>query len=351
MRKYLGPLLVVVVVVAILVGVLFWLLSGQTGSGNGTTYTVKMGSISSVVRTTGKVEPERAVELSFKVSDTVKKIYVQPGDFVPAGTLLMELDPTNYQHELDIATAQRDIARFQLSAAGEKAQATATSAISSTQLPVPTVTPAIPVAPSELYAAAKQADIAEEGVKDAQAKLDSTKLYATFDGTVLSINASEGESAGAGQSMIMLADLSKLRVRADVDEIDIANVTSGQKVSFTLDAFPAQSFEGRVGEITPSGIEKQGSTVYQVLVTLNSKPGILVRPGMAANLSITSLAKAGVLTVPSRAIETIGPRKYLTLVNSDNTTTKIEIQTGISNGSDTEILSGIKAGQQIQLPK
>ena len=82
----------------------------------------------------------------------------------------MELDPTSYQHQLEVAIAQRDIARFQLSAAGEKAQATVSQQPTPTAQPTNSATPtsALPVAPSELYAAAKQADIAEEGVRDAQ---------------------------------------------------------------------------------------------------------------------------------------------------------------------------------------
>ena len=344
-------------VVAIVAGAgLFWLSNqSQTNSSN-PLYTVQRGSISSVVRSTGKVEASQSVRLSFKLSETVRKIYVQPGDFVPAGTLLIELDPTSYQHQLEVAMAQRDIARFQLSAVGEKAQATVNLQPAPTPTPTPvtqpvkavTPLPALPAAPSELYAAAKQADIAEEGVRDAQLRLDNTKLYAAFDGTVLSVDTNEGESIGPGQAVLTLANLGNLRVRADIDEIDIANVVASEKASFTLDAFPGQNFEGRVQTITPNAVPKQGSTIYQVLISFAAKPNLTLRPGMSVNVAITSQSKDNIIVVPSRAIESIGPRKYVNVVGADGSSSKVEVQTGISNGTTSEILSGLQPGQQIK---
>ncbi len=147
------------------------------------------------------------------------------------------------------------------------------------------------------------------------------------------------------------ADLSNLQVRADVDEIEVANVAAGQGVQFTLDAFPGKTFEGRVVSVAPSPTQRQGSTVYAALVSFTRPPGIPVRTGMAASLNITSFTKDNILLAPNRAIKTIGVRKYLTRLGPDNRAEDIPVEIGLTNGDLTEIASGIKEGDRISLPR
>lgn len=335
-----------------MVGVVWLLLGNQSQNNTGSIYTVQRGSISSVVHTTGSVQAARSIQLSFQVAQVVQKVYVQPGDFVPAGTLLMQLDPTTYQQQLDSAMAQRDIVRFQFSGSQEKAQATASIQPSPTPTPygAPTATVGVPADPSDLYAQAEQENLAEQNVRDAQARLAATKLYAPFDGTVMSVQVQEGQNVGQGQPTITLSDLTKLQVSADIDEIDVANVSAGQKVQFTLDAFPGQTFTGTVQTISPGPVQKQGSTIYPALINFATAPKVQIRPGMAANLSITSSSKDNIIVVPTRAIRLVGPNKYVDLVTGNNQTTATQVQTGVSDGSNTEIISGLQAGQQIKVP-
>lgn len=358
MRKYLVPILILLALIggAIL---LFFLLGGSQSSST-SAYTVRRGTLSAVVRTTGKLEPARTQKLSFRTGDQIKKIYVRPGDRVPVGTLLMELDDARLQRELTQAEAQRDIARFNLSAAQERNRYQAATAPTPTASPpptptlppnfTPTVIPAIPPV-SDLYATVKQAEQAEQNALQARANLENARLFAPFDGTVLTVEVNEGDPVNPGQTVITYADLNTFQVRADVDEIDVANVAVGQKVQFTLDAFPGKSFEGRVNSVAPSPSQRQGSTVYPAIIGFARPPEVPVRSGMAASLTITSLTKSNVLLVPNRALKTIGSRKYLSKLGDDNRAEDVPVETGLTNGEQTEIASGLNEGDRIAISR
>lgn len=359
MRKYLAPVFILIALVGI-AALVFFLLNGSAPATT-VTYTVRRGSLSAVVRTTGKLEPSRSSKLSFRNADMIKKVYVKPGDRVPAGTLLMEEDDSRLQRDLVQAEAQRDIARFSLSAGQERGRFQAATAPTPTASPPPTptlppdFTPSaspIPIPPfSDQYVAVKQAEQAEQAALQARANLENARIYAPFDGTVLTVDANEGDSVGFGSPVMTFADLTGMQVRADVDEIDVANVAVGQTVQFTLDAFPGKSFEGRVSSVAPSATQRQGSTVYSAIVNFSKAPVVNLRPGMAASLSIISLTKNNILLVPNRAIETIGSRKYLNRVTGENRTEKVVVETGLTNGDQTEIASGINEGDQIVAPR
>ncbi|NWJ97195.1 MAG: efflux RND transporter periplasmic adaptor subunit [Chloroflexi bacterium] len=359
MRKYLVPLLILV---GLLGGVIliFFLINGSQPAPT-LSYTVRRGTLSAVVRTTGKLEPVRSAKLSFKTADLVKKIYVRPGDYVPAGTLLMELDDTRLQRELAQAETQRDLARFNLSAAQERSRYEAATAPTPTSSPRPTPTrspnftpfasppPVPPISP--YYAAIKQMEQAEQAALQALANLETAKLYAPFEGTILTVELNEGDPVNSGTTAITFADLTNLQVRAEVDEIDVANVALGQTAQFTLDAFPARSFEGRLTLISPSPSQRQGSTIYPVIVAFTRVTDLTLRPGMAASLTITSFTKNNILVVPNRAIKTIGSRKYLSHFNTESRTEDLPVETGLTNGEETEIVSGISEGDRVVLSR
>ncbi len=339
LRRWLIPALVLVAILLI-VGLVFLLFSGGQNQSASVTYTVRSGTISASVRAVGKVESARSQNLAFRTAEVVRRIYVKPGDTVPAGTLLAEIDTTNLERNLAQAEGQRDIARYNQSAADEKAASGPTP----TPAPTPT-TPSVPASFSGLYGLAKQAELADMQVAAARQALEGGRIYAPFDGTVITINVQEGEFING--PLMNFADLNSLQVRADIDELDVPNVEVGQQVNITLDAFPGRTFPARVSSLAPSATQRQGSSVYQAVVTFNSKPAVKMRPGMAANLTITSLSKNDVLVVPSNALETIGLKRYVNLLKTDGTTEKVPVETGLTNGRETEIVSGLKAGDRI----
>ncbi len=359
MRKYLVPILILVGLIGAAALIFFLLNSSQPAST--VAYTVQRGSLSAVIRTTGKLEPSRSAKLSFRTGDIIKKIYARPGDHVPAGMLLAELDDTRLLRELAQAEAQRDIARFNVSAGQERSRFQAATAPTPTASPPPTptlspnFTPSAsppPVPPiSDQYANIKQVEQAEQNALLARANLENAKLYAPFDGTVLTVDVNEGDTVGGGAPVMTYADLTGLQVRADIDEIDVANVVVGQVVQFTLDAFPGKSFEGRVASVAPSPTQRQGSTVYPAIIAFTKAPPMSLRTGMAASLTIVSLTKSNILLVPNRSIETIGSRKYLNRIVGENRTEKVVVEVGLTNGDQTEIAAGINESDRITVPR
>jgi HlyD family secretion protein len=337
MRRYLIPALVIVALLS-LIGVVVYFTVAQPKGTSTTIYTVRSGTITASVRATGRVESSRSQQLSFRSQEVIRKIYVKPGDNVPVGTLLAELDTTNLERSLARAEGDRDIARFNLSAAQERAN--------NSPSPTPNPTPE-PQSYSGGYAAARQAELADLQVATARQALESARLYAPFDGTVLTVNAQEGESVSG--ALIQFSDLKALQIRADIDELDVPNVEIGQSVMISLDAFPGKAFEGKVSNIAPISTQRQGSSSYSSIISFTQKPDIKIRIGMAASVTITSLSKKDVLLIPSRSLESIGLQKYVNLIKPDGSAEKVAVEIGITNGTETEIVKGISAGDKISV--
>jgi HlyD family secretion protein len=180
------------------------------------------------------------------------------------------------------------------------------------------------------------------------AQIEDSRLVAPYSGTILSLNLQVGEVVGALQTVAQVADTTTLRIRGDIDEIDVGRVRAGQVVSVTLDAYPGVIMPGRIESIAPGATQKQGSTVYAAVITFTPEEGVVPREGMAANVDITAQRKDGVLLVPNRALETVGQHEFVTLQEGD-ATRRIEVETGLSNRTDTEILAGLKEGQLVVL--
>jgi HlyD family secretion protein len=192
---------------------------------------------------------------------------------------------------------------------------------------------------------AVQSEASATQVAVARLAIEDSRIYAPFDGSIIAVNINEGEFVN-GVALIF-ADLNQFQVRAEVDEIDIANVQIGQKVNLTLDAFPGRNFEGLVVSVALAPNARQGNTVYSAVIRFSQRPSLSVRSGMAASLTITSSTKTNVLTVPNRALETVGTRKFVTVPLADGKTEKVQVETGLTNGADTEIVNGLQEGTQV----
>jgi HlyD family secretion protein len=188
--------------------------------------------------------------------------------------------------------------------------------------------------------------LAQLSVDNANAQLAESRLVAPLDGTVLQISLEVGEVVTGLQPVATIADTTSLRIEADIDEIDVGRVSADQPVTVTLDAYPGVAMSGKVESLSPGATQTQGSTVYGAIITFTPAEGVVPRAGMAANVDITSQRKENVLLLPNRAFETVGGRHYVTVKEGD-TTTKIEVETGLSNTTETEVVSGLKEGQVV----
>jgi HlyD family secretion protein len=191
----------------------------------------------------------------------------------------------------------------------------------------------------------QQIALTQIGVDRAESQVGDARLVSPLSGTLLTLDLDPGENVSAQQAVATVADIRNLRIKADVDEIDVGRVSVGQPVTVTLDAYPGVKLPGRIDSVDPGATQKQGSTVYRA--TISFKPGedVVPREGMAANVDITAQRKDNVLLLPNRAFETVGTRQYVTLATEGNP--KVEVETGLTNSTDTEVISGVDEGQVV----
>ncbi len=380
MRKW---LIIGAALVLILAGAYLAYTRWRNGNGASTAL-VQRGVISSTVETTGSIGSARQVNLSPQVTGTVVRAAVATGDPVAAGDLLLELyDPAleravrqaqlsleiqelqlqqarygGSDAEIAIATARLRQATVVLQAAqedydeieGQEGAATSDEAIAlesakvSYEIAKAGFEGAVNGANSEQIALlTKQRDLARLSLESAEYQREQARLLAPFAGTVIAISVKEGEVAYARNPVLTLADLAQLQVVAQIDEIDIGAVAEGQEVEIVLDAFPGERLRGRITHIAPAATPQRGSTVYEATIAFSSE-GLKVRPDMGSNVTIITLEKEGVLLVPNRAIQTIGQKQVVRVLEGGQFRER-EVIAGLSNRNETEIVEGLREGE------
>lgn len=377
-----------VIAVLALVAAGLWLVRGRLAGPGPNVAVVRRGAITATVDALGRVQPARQARLSLQVGGRVEEVLVQVGDQVRAGQLLLRLEATDARRRVREAELSLDTQRQQLAAAkagpGDEAieiaranlrQATVSLAVAQARYdeiadeedastrPEAAALEGAKAAyeraraeferaiagptPEEIARLETQVQLAEVTLEQAQAALAATELRAPFDGTVLEVQVAPGENVGGFTPLVLLADLTTLEIQAEIDEIDVAEVAVGQKVEIRLDAFPGHALESRVARVAPAASRERGATTYLATIPL-PETDLALRAGMGANLKITALEKADVLLVPNRAVQTIG-RKKIVKVLEGGTLREVEVVTGLSNESETEIVEGLWEGARIVL--
>jgi len=200
---------------------------------------------------------------------------------------------------------------------------------------------------------------AEENYDTAVRNLDEAVLVSPINGTVLSVNGNVGEEVSGGGALagsataadgsstafIVIADLSKLKVTAAVDQADIPKVSKGQKVVISLDAFPDQEFKGKVISIDPNPVVTQNVVTYNIAVSIDN-PDPKIQLGMGATLKIDLGKKKNVLVIPNLAVRSVSGRKVVQKI-IDGTPTDVRVEVGLSDDENTEITSGLEEGDEI----
>ncbi|HEX6037240.1 efflux RND transporter periplasmic adaptor subunit [Longimicrobium sp.] len=254
----------------------------------------------------GEVEPIRTVEVKSKASGEILRVHVETGDYVEAGTLLAEVDPRDVQNALDQAEADLSSAQVQLRTARaqrQRVEALRESEIV-TQDEYESAVNGEAAAQTQLVRAQTNARLARERSRD-------VTIRAPIAGTIITravepgmIIASATGNVSGGTSLFTMADLSRVQVRARVDETDIGKVQPGQQARVTVEAYPGQGFTGTVLKVEPQAVVEQNVTMFPVLVRLENPEGLL-KPGMNADVSMVTDRRAGAVSVPTGAVTTV----------------------------------------------
>ena len=185
----------------------------------------------------------------------------------------------------------------------------------------------------------------------ASEQLSSTLLLAPFTGIIISIERPPGDQIDAYESIGALADPSELWIVASVLEEEIDRVTAGQSAIVQLDAYPNQAYMGSVLQIASQAIIWQGKSAYEVTIAFDEGQAVPATIRMGADVSIAGPSRENVLVVPARAVIKIGGHTYVEIVVGEGgKVERVEVQTGVSDGTETEIVVGLQAGQAIRIP-
>ena len=356
-KKKIISLAVGVIIVA---GIAIWAFGGQAKKRKVVyeTATVDRANISNSVTATGTIEPVTEVEVGTQVSGIIDRLYADYNSVVTKGQLIAEMDKVTLQSELASQKATYDGAKAEYEYQQKNYERNKglheKQLISDTDYEQSLYN----------YQKAKSAfDSSKASLAKAERNLSYATITSPIDGVVISRDVEEGQTVASGFETPTLftiaADLTQMQVVADVEE--------GQRVSFTVDAYPNDVFEGKVTQIRLGATSSSSSTTttttvvtYEVVISAHN-PDLKLKPRLTANITIYTLDKQGVLSVPTKALrftpavplvgsnavvkDCEGEHKVWT--REGDTFTAHPVSIGISNGIVTEITGGINEGTQI----
>jgi HlyD family secretion protein len=381
------------VLVLVVAGVLIAATSGGTKIDQSKLAKVDKGDLAKSVVATGKIEPITKVEIKSKASGIVKKLYVDYGDKVKRGQMLAELDRDEIQARVAQAHAQleassaslsgtrADLERAKVDAEGpdvpmlkrayDRAQGMAKegvvseSALDDAQknyvmsVNKQNVSKAqLQVLQAKIGQAEGQVAQDRANLKQLEEQLGYTTIESPIDGIVLSRDVEIGDAVssilvlGSSATLVMtLGDTSEVYVKGKVDESDIGKVYLGQPARIKVESFKDKTFTGKVTKISPMGVEKDNVTTFEVRVSINNPEGVL-KAMMTANAEIILEEHKNVLQIPEGSIIYDKDKKASVEIpdtKAKEGKKKVAVNIGISNGAKTELLSGLKEGDQVVL--
>ncbi len=351
-------ILYAVLAVFLLAGLAFWYFSKGKKQEKVSFETAKVETthIRNSITATGTIEPVTSVTVGTQVSGIVSKLYVDYNSVVKKGQVIAELDKTNLISELNTAKANLNSVQSNLNYQQANFNRYQTlfnkGLVSADEFENARLT---------FQQASQQVAQARENVKRAQTNLGYATITSPIDGVVLSKSVEEGQTVAASFStpelFTIAKDLTDMRVVADIDEADIGGVIEGQRVTFTVDAFPDDVFNGMVTQVRQEAKTESNVVTYEVIISARNDR-LKLKPGLTANVTIFTLEKNNVLAVQSKALRFMpspailaegqriedckGDSKVWTL--EGNVFKAHQVQTGITNGVLTEIVSGVPNG-------
>ena len=316
-------------------------------------------NISTSITATGTIEPVTKVEVGTQVSGIISKIFVDYNSIVQKGQVIAELDKTNLQSEL--VSAQNNLLNAQSNLNYQKENFNRYQALYDKEL---VSANDYESARLNYEQAMAQVKVQQQNVQKARTNLGYATITAPIDGVVLSKEVEEGQTVASAMTtptlFIIAKDLTDMRVIADIDEADIGGVKEGQRVAFTVDAYPEDNFSGEVTQVRQQATTESNVVTYQVVISAPNED-LKLKPGLTANVTIYTMEKNDVLSVPSKALrftpneallkdgESIedceGKNKVWML--KDNKFKAIVVNTGITNGILTEVENGLKEGDEV----
>lgn len=339
----------------------------KSGGTQYVTEKITRGDIITAVTATGTVNAVTSVNVGTQVSGRITKLFVDYNSPVKKGEVIALIDPALFQAQVDQARANLANAKANL----DRAAATEVDAkrtwdrykslferdlVAKSQMDT-SETSSLTAAASTV-AARTQVDQTAAALSLAETNLFYTKIVSPVDGVVISRNVDVGQTVAASFQtptlFVIAADLTKMQIDTSVDEADVSNVKVGQDVEFTVDAYPDETFKGKVFQVRNAAVTVQNVVTYDVVVQVNNQD-LKLKPGMTAEVSIITSVVRNVLRIPNGALRfrpmekgkpAAGGRGPAVWALENKLPKRIPVKIGFSDGTYTELLSGdVKEGE------
>jgi HlyD family secretion protein/macrolide-specific efflux system membrane fusion protein len=324
---------------------------------------VKRSDLDVIVSETGKVEPKAKAEIKSKIPGQVVSVYVKEGERVKAGQKLTQLDPIDYRRDVERAQADLEQARVQQEFAeaqlGRRQKALEGRGISPAEFDT---------AKNEVAVAKARIALAHVTLQSAQDKLRYTAITAPMEGVVIQRGIEPGEvvtpgvaATFEGKPLLVVADLSELKVKINLNQIDVAKVRLAQTVDVSVDALGERKFVAQVSKVAPAAVLEKGKDVetFPVEATLSGDVSA-IKPGMTADVKIKVDKKPNVLLLPIEAVVTEKAKQFGRAMGAEKnwvwlversgknlSTKKVDVEVGERNDREVELVKGVSEGQEI----
>ena len=297
-----------------------------------TSAAVTRGSIVNVVSATGTLEAVTTVQVGSQVSGAVESLNADFNSIVRKGQVLARLEPSLFQSAIEQASAnlvkaEADLERIRVSLSDAEVKLGRAKELSSRQLIAATELDSAEVARDTSVAQVRSSQAAvtqaRASLSQAQVNLSKTVITSPIDGIVISRNVDVGQTVAASLSaptiFVIAADLSRMRLNASIDEADLGRITKGQAVSFTVDAYPQDTFEGTVEQVRLNPVVVSNVVTYAAIISAPNAD-LKLKPGMTASLSVEIARRDDVLRVPAAALRFKPTAEVLEALNAPATT-------------------------------
>lgn len=368
MKKAKKTIILSVALIAI-IALSYFLFFNKEEQINYLTEKVKIGNIQRTVNTTGEISAKQIVTVGAQASGQIKKLYVTLGQSIKKGDMIADIDSTTQENDLNINKAKLESYKTQLEAKKValvvaqkkytreknllKKNATSDENVDNAHDALATAKANV----ADLESLIVQTQIS---VNTAETNLGYTKIAAPLDGTIVSIPVEEGQTVNANQTtptIVQVADLKLMEIKMQISEGDITKIQPGMEVIYSILSEPTKTFKGKLDTIDPglttltagtyTGTTDSSTAVYYYGNLVVPNPDGTLRIGMTTQNIITVASKDNVLIVPTITLNTRNGETYVYVLEKNNNVVEKKVTIGLSDSMNTEITSGLKAGENV----
>lgn len=362
MKKYLKVIIAAIVVLIFIGTFVFLYEKSKPQPVVYDEFTPKVTDISKTTVITGSIEPRDEVEVKPQISGIITEIYKEAGEMVKSGEVIAKVKVIPDMGQLSSAESRVRLAEINLKQAkvnfDREKQLYDKQLVSAEEYD--NVRQTLDQAREEKTAAIDALEVVRDGVSRSNASASSTLIRSTISGLILDVPVKVGNSVilsntfNDGTTIATVADMSDLIFKGNIDETEVGQLVTGMPMRITIGALQNLKFEARLEYISPKATDNNGANQFEIKAAVTVPQGNAIRSGYSANAEIELASAKGVLTVPESAIEFSGNDTYVYVIKGsgdDKTYERRKVATGLSDGINIEIKSGLKKSEKVRGPQ